>query len=264
MAASILRAMVGTDSSSPLNCRWDEHQDVHARSRTPPTPSGAAGRAGPAPRSGRPGPRVATFFPLRVDRRGPADDDEELESDAPLLHQHLAGRERQLVERASDLAELGRRAAGEQPDGLEVERLGAGGHGWEATPHRPGCPGRCTSRLGATGNLSHRPRIRTRHRLHRPTGDPCNMIAAEPNRTERPGTAGVPADRAAPGRAGRPAGHHASGRHRRRGHPAGRPGGARGRPGRAGRHRVVLLIAGVQTTARSTACVSTGGRSPSR
>ena len=39
----------------PVELTLGQHQDVHARSRRRPTPSGGGGRAGPARRSGRPG-----------------------------------------------------------------------------------------------------------------------------------------------------------------------------------------------------------------
>ena len=143
---------------------------------------------------------------------------------------------RQLVERAPDLPELGCRAVGEQPDGLEVQCLRSSGtwrRGYLAGAGLP--PGRCPSRRAADWYALAPSGDPHRRSVAEPSGGPVPMIAPESNHSETP-----PRPTATGGHAGTTAtttGHHPPGRHRRRGHPAGRPGGRRRLPGGSGRHR---------------------------
>ena len=191
MAANILRAMVGTDSSRPLNWRWDEHQQVHVRLGHDRC------RSGPPVEQGQLAEVVARaegghLLAVAGDRRRAAHDEEEFQSDPALLDQHLA-LGRNLRPRRVSRGSCGART----PCSSRTARWSSGPAPSDVRPWRrgyrgpaPGCAGvRSPGRMGAAGT-SAPPRIAARRRRTEPAGK-CNddRCGAEPLR--RPSGAGA-------------------------------------------------------------------------
>ena len=166
MAASILRAMLGTDCSRLLNWRWESTSRSISVSETTVADRGLRSSSASSPKW-LPGPRVATFFPLVGHRGLPAHDQEELHARSGPLRPAPCpwGPGPRRGTRGS--CGVGGRATREQPDRLEIEGLECGP--WrEAT--RSGSP------VGARPIGSER--TRNTGSRSQPSGAPVTTAAA--------------------------------------------------------------------------------------
>ena len=122
--------------SRPLNWRCDMTSTSMSVSDTTEAERGRRSSRASSPKW-LPAPERGDLLAVAGHRGLTLDDDEELLADVALLDQDLARRHRHLVQRGPDLAQLRSGAAGEQPDGLEVGRLGSRRHGARLTGFDP-------------------------------------------------------------------------------------------------------------------------------